>query len=69
MTKKSPVPERIRRQVQDRAQGRCEYCRMRKLTFRPSLNTLSVNHLLLYQPSHNFTNSSIQTAGLFNSHH
>ena len=26
MTKKSPVPYRLRRQVQERAQGRCEYC-------------------------------------------
>jgi 5-methylcytosine-specific restriction endonuclease McrA len=26
MTKKPSVPERIRRQVQQRAQGRCEYC-------------------------------------------
>ncbi len=26
MTKKPAVPERLRRQVQERAQGRCEYC-------------------------------------------
>ena|SRR6266699_5814289 len=26
MTKKPSVPERLRRQVQERAQGRCEYC-------------------------------------------
>jgi len=26
MTKKSTVPERLRRQVRERAQGRCEYC-------------------------------------------
>jgi hypothetical protein len=26
MTKKASIPERLRRQVQDRAQGRCEYC-------------------------------------------
>ena len=26
MPKKSAVPERLRRQVQQRAQGRCEYC-------------------------------------------
>ena len=26
MAKKIPVPERVRRQVQERAQGRCEYC-------------------------------------------
>ena len=26
MTKKHSVPERLRRQVQERAQGRCEYC-------------------------------------------
>src|SRR5947199_5954839 len=28
MAKKSSVPERLRRQVQERAQGRCEYCLM-----------------------------------------
>lgn len=26
MTRKSAVPERLRRQVQERARGRCEYC-------------------------------------------
>lgn len=26
MTRKPSVPERVRRQVQERAQGRCEYC-------------------------------------------
>ena len=26
MTRKPSVPERLRRQVQERAQGRCEYC-------------------------------------------
>src|SRR5579885_2087602 len=26
MARKPPVPERLRRQVQERAQGRCEYC-------------------------------------------
>ena len=26
MAKKPSVPERLRRQVQERAQGRCEYC-------------------------------------------
>src|SRR5215472_5329999 len=26
MARRTPVPERLRRQVQDRAQGRCEYC-------------------------------------------
>lgn len=26
MTKKFPIAERLRRQVQERAQGRCEYC-------------------------------------------
>ena len=26
MAKKNAVPERLRRQVQERAQGRCEYC-------------------------------------------
>jgi hypothetical protein len=26
MTKKTSVPERLRRQAQERAQGRCEYC-------------------------------------------
>jgi hypothetical protein len=26
MAKKTSVPERLRRQVQERAQGRCEYC-------------------------------------------
>ena len=26
MAKKTSVPERVRRQVQERAQGRCEYC-------------------------------------------
>ncbi len=26
MTKKPSVPKRLRRQVQERAQGRCEYC-------------------------------------------
>src|SRR5258708_19706701 len=26
MTKNPSVPERLRRQVQERAQGRCEYC-------------------------------------------
>lgn len=26
MAKKSSIPERVRRQIQERAQGRCEYC-------------------------------------------
>lgn len=26
MTRKSAIPERLRRQVQERARGRCEYC-------------------------------------------
>ena len=26
MTKKTSLPERLRRQIQERAQGRCEYC-------------------------------------------
>jgi 5-methylcytosine-specific restriction endonuclease McrA len=26
MTRKSSIPQRLRRQVQERAQGRCEYC-------------------------------------------
>ena len=30
MTRKPSVPERVRRQVQERAQGRCEYCLIRE---------------------------------------
>jgi HNH endonuclease len=31
MTKKNSIPERLRRQVQERAQGRCEYCLIHEL--------------------------------------
>lgn len=31
MAKKSSIPERLRRQVQERAQGRCEYCFIHEL--------------------------------------
>jgi hypothetical protein len=30
MTKKPSVPERLRRKIQERAQGRCEYCLIHK---------------------------------------
>ena len=30
MAKKASIPERLRRQVQERAQGRCEYCLIRE---------------------------------------
>ena len=31
MARKPAVPERMRRQVQERAQGRCEYCRIHEV--------------------------------------
>jgi len=47
MTKKPSVPERLRRQVQERAQGRCEYCLIHEsdmyYTYTRSIASLAVS--------------------------